>query len=146
MTQTKRLLYVLLGACCVAVVAIAVAIAARPRIKEVRAERRCGKRHAFTLARTPAFLPDSLAVDKPVDALRLQGFDTNRWQLAPYTQTKAPDGSVDTFLCRNLADDNRGLITFTNSAGSMRHVDVRLSNSVVICIVRRERRPIRDLR
>jgi hypothetical protein len=135
---------VVLTLCCAIGIGLIAGAFALPRVKEVRAERRCGKLHAFTLAKTPAFLSDDLARGKAMDALRLQGFDTSRWQLASYSQTKAPDGSADTFLCRNAADDNRGLITFTNSAGSTRHVDVRLSNSVVICIVRRQRRPIRD--
>ena len=140
MAQAKRLLYILVIACCVAVVAFALAV--RPQIKEVRAERKCGKSHVFNLADPPAFLQDTLALSKAQEALEIQGFDLNRWQPLPYAQSKAPDGTKDRFLCRNVADDNKGVVTFTNHMGDTRQIQVRLSNSTVECVVRHRRRPL----
>jgi len=130
----------LIAILCIGGVVLTCAAFLLPRLKEANAERKCGVSHVFNMTHSPAFLPDGLALKRAVDAVQLQGFDTNRWRAAPYTQTKAPDGTQDQFLCRNVADDNRGIVTLTNTVGSTRHVDVRLSNSLVICVVRSERR------
>lgn len=114
-----------------------------PTVREVKAERKCGRSHFFEIDSSPSFLPDSLAFTKAVDALRIQGFDTNRWRLMPYLQTKAPGGSVDQHLCHNHVDDNRGVVTFTNAEGKLREVYVELTNDGIVCQVRRSRAPIR---
>jgi hypothetical protein len=139
----KARCYPVAVSCVGGVVVLAWATFLWPQFKEANAERKCGISHVFSIAQTPAFLPDDLALTKAIETVRLQGFDTNRWRAAPDAQTKAPDGTEDRFLGRNIGDDNRGVVTFTNSIGSTRHVDVRLSNSVVICVVRAERRPVR---
>jgi hypothetical protein len=144
MGQIKTRFYLIAVLCIGGGVILACLALLFPRLREANAERKCGVLHVFSISQIPAFLPDDVALNKAVNAVQLQGFDTNRWRPAPYAQTKAPDGTRDHFLCRNAADDNRGLIAFTNSMGGTRHVDVRLSNSAVVCIVRSERRPVRQ--
>jgi hypothetical protein len=144
MLQIKTRSYLIVILCLGGVIVLPGAIFLWPRLKEANAERKCGISHIFSVPQAAAFLPDGLALTSAIDAVRLQGFDTNRWRATAYAQTKAPNGTQDRFLCRNVADDNRGIVTFTNKVGSTRHVDVRLSNSVVICVVRSERRPLRQ--
>jgi hypothetical protein len=102
---------------------------------EARAERRCGHRHVFKVSANYEFLPDAVAVAKATEALAAQGFDTNRWKILPYAQTRAPDGTKDIYLCRHKLDEKRGTVAFTNADGKTRWVHMRLTNDIVICVV-----------
>jgi len=128
------------GAVALAVLA-AVLIVAMPRIREAVAERRCGQRYVLGMSNQPPFLTDDLALRKAFEALAVQGFDTNKWFPATYSRTKAPDGTDDRFLCRNVVDDNSGLIRLTNAEGRYRYVQVSLRTNFVEVIVRWARSP-----
>jgi hypothetical protein len=114
---------------------------AMPRIREAVAERRCGHRHLLAMSSQPPFLTDDLALGKAFEALAAQGFDTNKWLPATYSRTKAPDGTDDRFLCRNVVDDNSGVIRLTNAVGNYRYVQVSLRTNFVEVIVRWARSP-----
>jgi hypothetical protein len=113
------------------------------QIREAVAERKCEKEHVFQVGSTEPFLPDSVAVTRAIEALQVQGFDTSRWHVVSDSGSKAPDGTQDKYLRRNVVYDHRGVVSFTNEAGKMRDVYVELTNKAVVCIVRPARGPFR---
>ena len=136
----RNKLWFVVGGVALGVIAMAF-VAAIPAIREAQAERRCGECHVFAFTNQLTFLPDDLALRKAFDALAVQGFDTNNWQPETYSQTKAPDGTTDRFLSRNVINDHSGIIKLTNVDGKYRYVQVSLGTNTVECVVRGVRTP-----
>jgi len=138
----KRASYLILGLCATGIILLGLVLS-MARIRELHAEGKCGQAHTFEGMKGRSFLPDNLALEKATESLALQGFDTNKWVAMRYSQTRAPDGVPDRFLCRNHVDERRGVVTFTNRTGLLREVYVGLSNDLVICVVKQSRAPFR---
>lgn len=139
----SRKSFLIAGLCVVVVILTWLTFGGVHQVREAVAERKCGKEYVFQVGSSELFLPDSVAFTKAVEALEVQGFDTNRWHVVVGSGSKAPDGTQDKYLRRNVIYDHRGVVSFTNEAGKMRDVYVELTNKAVVCIVRPVRGPFR---
>ena len=89
--------------------------------------------HVFELTEQPAFLTDSLAVEKARQTMTIEGFDPTEWQPKADERTTAPDGARDKFLSRNGINPNSGSILFTRQDGAGRFVHIELDGNRVVC-------------
>ena len=110
-------------------------------LQEWRAEQKCGREHVFRVSSPQPFLSDDLALAQARAALHVQGFNTNRWRPAGHSRTRAPDGTNDRYLSRNVVNDNLGIVTFVNNDGKFRGVHLRLTNDTVLCVVQPAQAP-----
>lgn len=104
------------------------------------------RQHVFQLNETPAMLSEALAIEKAREALSKQGFDLERWQLRNLRKdprdilirpSKAPDGTPDIFLERNMRAPNWanwGRLHFTDGKRN-RCVQVSLQGNRLVCTV-----------
>jgi hypothetical protein len=93
------------------------------------------------LSESPSFLSEELALEKAKLALRLDGYEIDRWMVEEEKRTEAPDGTPDRFLLRNHGNPNRGDFTFTNQDELKRQrvvqrlVIVEIRDRTVVCII-----------
>ena len=89
-----------------------------------------GEQHVAALPDTPGFMSEETALGIARQALTFDRLDSTSWHPVHDDRTAAPDGRRDEFLARNIANPNRGVITFTNQAGT-RFVSVELQSNLL---------------
>ena len=90
--------------------------------------------HEYDMVGRMRFLEEAVALEMAYRALRDQRFDTNQWKPI----TRAPNGSRDTYLSRNVQNPNHATITFRNESELRTvYVSVAVQNGKIRCTITR---------
>lgn len=96
-----------------------------------------GPEHSLALRAIEPFLSESMALVYAREALQLDGFNPEEWEVFLDDRTTAPNGVKDRFLSRNGLNPNRGMIRFTKPDAIDLFVTVEVIGERVICHVSR---------